>query len=229
MEKLSIIMPVYNEELTIEKSLQRVLDVEVPLEKEIIIVNDGSSDNTAQVLGNITDKRVCVLTHEKNKGKGAALRTGFDRVTGDVVIIQDADLEYDPNDYLDILIPILDDNADVVYGSRFLSGPHRVLLFWHYVGNKLITLIANILFNINLTDLETCYKAFRSDILKKMTFKSNSFAFETEFTAKVAKAKYRIYEVPIQYFGRTYDEGKKITWRDGIIALFSLLRYRLWN
>jgi glycosyltransferase involved in cell wall biosynthesis len=170
-----------------------------------------------------------VLYHNRNQGKGAALRTGFASLTGDVVIIQDADLEYDPVDYPRLLEPIIDGRADVVYGSRFLGGPHRVLFFWHYVGNKLLTLLSNALTNLNLTDIETCYKVFRSKILEDIDFRSNRFGFEPEFTAKVAKMKLRIYEVPISYSGRTYSEGKKITWKDGLMALFQIIWYRLFD
>lgn len=227
--KLSIVMPAYNEKYTIKKAIDSVLDVSLPVDKELIIVDDGSNDGTREILKKVDDGRVKIHFFEKNMGKGAALRKGFSEVSGDIVVIQDADLEYDPNDYTTLLKPILDGKADVVYGSRFLSGPHRVLLFWHFVGNKLITLVANMLYNVNLDDIETCYKMFRSDILKNIKFSSNSFGFEAEFTAKAAKNKYRIYEVPIQYSGRTYEEGKKITWRDGIIALFILLKFRLWG
>lgn len=225
--KLSVIMPVYNEYNTVKQAIQKVISVELSIEKELIIVDDGSNDGTRDILKGISDPCIKIIYHEKNKGKGAALKTGFDSVTGDIIIIQDADLEYDPNDYVHLINPIIFNKADVVYGSRFLSGPHRVLLFWHFVGNKLITLVADMLYNINLTDIETGYKAFRSKILKEIKFSSNSFGFEAEFTAKVAKRKYCIYEVPIQYLGRTYEEGKKITWRDGAIALWILLRYRI--
>lgn len=227
--KLSVVMPVYNEKSTISKAIDRVLEVKLPVEKELIVVDDGSSDGTIDVLKDIKDPEVRIFYHKENQGKGAALKTGFKESAGDLVVVQDADLEYDPNDYLILLEPILDGNADVVYGSRFLGGPHRALLFWHFVGNKLITLIADMLYNINLSDVETCYKMFRRDILDNIEFSSNSFGFEAEFTAKVAKRRYRIYEVPIQYAGRTYEEGKKITWRDGIIALWYLLKCRLWG
>lgn len=224
---LSVVMPVYNEKDTVREAVDRVLAAELPVEKELIIVDDGSTDGTRDVLKPINDKRVTIIYHERNKGKGAALKTGFNNLKGDIVIIQDADLEYDPNDYINLINPILNGRADVVYGSRFLSGPHRVLLFWHFLGNKLITLIADMLYNINLSDIETGYKAFRRKILDSIKFSSNSFGFEAEFTAKVAKRRFRIYEVPIQYLGRTYEEGKKITWRDGIIALLILLKYRV--
>jgi len=225
--KLSVIMPAYNEAATIKKAIEKVLAVEIPAEKEFIIVDDGSTDGTREILKQVSDSRIKLLFHEKNQGKGAALHTGFKNVTGDIVIIQDADLEYDPSDYIHLINPILCGHADVVYGSRFLSGPHRVLLFWHYVGNKLITLAANMLYNVNFTDIETGYKAFRSKILKEITFSSNCFGFEAEFTAKVAKKQYHLYEVPIQYMGRGYDEGKKITWRDGVTALRILLKFKV--
>lgn len=224
---LSVVMPVYNEYATVKNAIERVLAVELPIEKELIVVDDGSIDGTRDILKPINDTRVTIIYHEKNQGKGAALKTGFSNVKGDIVIIQDADLEYDPSDYINLVNPILYGKADVVFGSRFLSGPHRVLFFWHFLGNKLITLIADMLYNVNLSDIETGYKAFRREILDSIKFSSNSFGFEAEFTAKVAKQRYRIYEVPIQYSGRTYEEGKKITWRDGIIALFILLRYRI--
>ena len=222
-------MPVYNEVSTIEEIISRVNSA--AMDKEIIVVDDFSTDGTRERLEeNIQGQdNLKVLYHDRNKGKGAALRTGFASLTGDVVIIQDADLEYDPIDYPRLLEPILDGRADVVYGSRFLGGPHRVLFFWHYVGNKLLTLLSNALTNLNLTDIETCYKVFRSKILKDIDFKSNRFGFEPEFTAKVAKMKLRIYEVPISYSGRTYSEGKKITWKDGLMALFQMIWYRLFD
>jgi glycosyltransferase involved in cell wall biosynthesis len=227
--KISVVMPVYNEVDTIEEIISRVNSA--AMDKEIIVVDDFSTDGTRERLEeNIPGQdNLKVLYHDRNKGKGAALRTGFASLTGDVVIIQDADLEYDPIDYPKLLEPIIDGRADVVYGSRFLGGPHRVLFFWHYVGNKLLTLLSNALTNLNLTDIETCYKVFRSKILKDIDFKSNRFGFEPEFTAKVAKMKLRIYEVPISYSGRTYSEGKKITWKDGLMALFQMIWYRLFD
>lgn len=226
--KLSVVIPVYNEADTITEVIRRVRDT--PYDVEVIVVDDGSTDGTPDRLLALADADdLCLLRHDTNLGKGAALRTGFARVTGDVVVIQDADLEYDPRDYGKLLEPILDGRADVVYGSRFLGGPHRVLFFWHSVGNKFLTLISNAVTNLNLTDMETCYKAFRADVLKDVQIRSNRFGVEPEFTAKVAKRGLRIYEVPISYSGRNYAEGKKITWRDGVAALFAILRFRLFE
>ena len=227
--KVSVVIPVYNEIDTIEEILARV--DKVPIKKEIIVIDDLSIDGTRERLKNIVadKKNVKVIYHSRNRGKGSALRTGFESVTGDIVIIQDADLEYDPNEYPKLLEPILDGRADVVYGSRFIGGPHRVLFFWHYVGNKFLTLISNALTNLNLTDMETCYKVFKSQILKDINLKSNRFGFEPEFTAKVSKMRLRIYEVPISYSGRTYSEGKKITWKDGIVALCLIFWYRFFD
>ncbi|MEX1327837.1 MAG: glycosyltransferase family 2 protein [Desulfobacterales bacterium] len=227
--KISVVIPVYNEIDTIEEILARV--DKVPIKKEIIVIDDLSIDGTRERLKKIVaDKEnVKVIYHSRNRGKGAALRTGFESVTGDIVIIQDADLEYDPDEYPNLLEPISDGRADVVYGSRFIGGPHRVLFFWHYVGNKLLTLISNALTNLNLTDMETCYKVFKSRILKDLNLKSNRFGFEPEFTAKVSKMRLRIYEVPISYSGRTYSEGKKITWKDGIVALCLIFWYRFFD
>jgi len=227
--KLSVVIPVYNEESTIEEIVKRVDAIRI--EKEIIIVDDFSTDATREKLKEITKNRsdIKVSYHHKNRGKGAALRTGFEHVTGDIVIIQDADLEYDPKEYKRLIGPITDGVADVVYGSRFLGGPHRVLFFWHYLGNRFLTLLSNIMNNINLTDMETCYKVFKSEILKELRFKSNRFGFEPEFTAKISKKKYRIYEIPISYYGRTYEEGKKIGWKDGVVAIFYIVWYRLFN
>ena len=227
--KVSVVIPVYNEIDTIEEILARV--DKVAIKKEIIVIDDLSIDGTRERLKKIAaDKEnVKVIYHNRNKGKGAALRTGFESVTGDIVIIQDADLEYDPNEYPKLLEPITDGRADVVYGSRFIGGPHRVLFFWHYVGNKLLTLISNALTNLNLTDMETCYKVFKRQILKDINLKSNRFGFEPEFTAKVSKMRLRIYEVPISYSGRTYSEGKKITWKDGIVALCLIFWYRFFD
>jgi len=227
--KISVVIPVYNEIDTIEELVSRVLMVAI--KKEVIIVDDFSTDGTRERLKQVVQhqENVEVLYHNRNQGKGAALRTGFGSMTGDIVIIQDADLEYNPREYPKLLKPILDGQADVVYGSRFLGGPHRVLFFWHYVGNKFLTLISNILTNLNLTDMETCYKAFKRQILKDLNLKSNRFGFEPEFTAKVAEKGHRIYETPISYSGRTYSEGKKITWKDGIVAIFTILWFRFFD
>jgi glycosyltransferase involved in cell wall biosynthesis len=225
---ISVVIPVYNEVGTIEEIVSRVQAA--PMAKEIIIVDDGSTDGTQERLEKMG--RACnvkVLYHDRNQGKGAALRTGFKSVTGDLVIIQDADLEYDPKEYPKLLEPILDGRADVVYGSRFLGGPHRVLFFWHYLGNRFLTLLSNALTNLNLTDMETCYKAFRRQVLEHVTFKSDRFGFEPEFTAKIAKNGFRIYEVPISYSGRNYLEGKKITWRDGVAAILTILWFRFFD
>ena len=227
--KVSVVIPVFNEIDTIEKIVSRVQSV--AMDKEIIIVDDYSTDGTREQLKEIVknQENVKAFYHNCNRGKGAALRTGFDFVSGDIVIIQDADLEYDPREYPELLEPILDGRADVVYGSRFLSGPHRVLLFWHYVGNRFLTLLCNLMTNINLSDMETCYKVFKSEVLKGIVLKSNRFGFEPEFTIKMAKMKFRIYEVPISYSGRTYDQGKKITWKDGIVAIYTILRFRFFD
>lgn len=222
-------MPVYNEEKTIQEIVRRVQDVAI--EKEIIIVNDGSDDGTTQVLDDmVKNYDNLVLIHQnRNQGKGAALKEGFKHVTGEIILIQDADLEYDPKDYDLLLLPILDGRAEVVYGSRFLGGPHRVLFFWHYFGNKFLTLLSNLLNNLNLTDMEVGYKVFRRHILDQIHIKSNRFGFEPEFTAKIARLRTRIYEVPITYSGRSYEEGKKITWKDGIVALVCIIRFRFFK
>ncbi|MCG6916375.1 MAG: glycosyltransferase family 2 protein [Deltaproteobacteria bacterium] len=224
--KISVVIPVYNEVQTIKEIVARVQGVE--LEKEIIVVDDYSTDGTREHLREINQlhENVKVLYHDHNQGKGAALRTGFAAITGDIVIIQDADLEYDPSEYPRLLAPIVDGRADVVYGSRFLGGPHRVLFFWHYVGNKFVTLLSNMLTNLNLTDMETCYKVFKKEVLHGIKVKSNRFGFEPEFTAKIAKKGFRIYETPISYSGRTYAEGKKIGWKDGVKAIFAILWFR---
>ncbi len=227
MMKLSVVIPVYNEISTIEEILKRVQSV--PQDKEIIVIDDGSTDGTREWLEKLTMQEITVLFHSENKGKGAALRTGFEQATGDIVIIQDADLEYDPRDYDCLIGPIADGRADVVFGSRFLGGPHRVLFFWHYVGNKVLTVLSNMLTNLNLSDMETGYKAFRTSLLREVRIKSNRFGFEPEITAKFAKLKCRIYEVPISYSGRGYEEGKKITWRDGLAALFHVIRFRFFD
>jgi len=228
---LSVVIPVYNEIDTIDEILKRVKEVDVGLEKEIILVDDCSKDGTRERLQEIqqseAQNNVKVFFHEENQGKGAALRTGFEHVTGDITLIQDADLEYDPNDYPKLLEPLLDGRADAVYGSRFLGGPHRVLFFWHYTANRFLTFLSNMVTNLNLTDMETCYKVIRTSVLKEIPLKSDRFGFEPEITAKLAKRKYRIYETPISYSGRDYSEGKKINWKDGVAALFHIIRFRL--
>ena len=227
--QVSVVIPVYNEVSTIREIVVRVQAVD--LNKEIIIVDDGSTDGTRELLQEITlsHENVRVLYHDRNQGKGAALRTGFEAATGDIVIIQDADLEYDPREYPVLLEPILDGRADIVYGSRFLGGPHRVLFFWHYLGNKFLTLLSNALTNLNLTDMETCYKVFRREVLSDIQLKSNRFGFEPEFTAKIAKKEFRIYETSISYSGRTYAEGKKIGWKDGVKAIFAIIWFRFFD
>ncbi len=229
LAKISVVVPVYNEAATIEEVLGRVR--ETGIAGEIVVVDDGSSDATPEIVARVAEAapEVRLQRHERNRGKGAALRTGFEKVTGDVVIIQDADREYDPRDYEKLLEPILDGRADVVYGSRFLGGPHRVLFFWHYVGNRLLTVLSNALNNINLSDMETGYKVFRREVLDGMPLRSDRFGFEPEFTAKVARRGLRIYEVPISYSGRTYAEGKKIGWRDGVKALAAMLWFRCFD
>jgi glycosyltransferase involved in cell wall biosynthesis len=221
---LSVVMPVYNERETIEEILRRVLAV--PMRLDVIVVDDCSTDGTRDILQRLQGEMGFTLVLQPlNRGKGAALRRGFQEVTGDVVIVQDADLEYSPEEYPDLVQLICSGRADVVYGSRFL-GRHRVFMFTHYVGNCLLTLITNVLYNTMLTDMETCYKVMRVDVLRAMTLRSNGFGIEPEMTAKIFKRKYRVYEIPITYDGRGYEEGKKITWRDGITALWVLLKYR---
>lgn len=223
---LSIIVPVYNEEKTLLPLLKKVQSVQLfGLKKQILIVNDGSSDKTAQILKKLKVPGGLILQHEKNRGKGAAIRTAIPHTKGDIVIIQDADLEYDPNDYKTVLAPILSGAADVVYGSRFM-GVHRAFMLLHYLGNKLLTHVTNLLYGTILTDMETCYKAFKGEILRSLILRSNRFDFEPEVTAKVLKRGYKLFEVPISYHGRGFGEGKKITWRDGVVALVCLIRYR---
>jgi glycosyltransferase involved in cell wall biosynthesis len=243
--KLSIVIPVFNERDTIFEILRRVLDASI--RKEIIVIDDCSSDGTREILEGLAELEtkgasqapagdggdpleltdIRFLFQGKNQGKGAALRRGFGVATGDIVLVQDADLEYDPRDYPKLLEPILDGRADVVYGSRFLGGPQRVHYFWHYVANKTLTLLSDMATNLKLTDMETCYKMFRREVLKDIQIKSDRFGFEPEITAKVAKGNWRVYEVPISYAGRTYEEGKKITWKDGVQALWCIIRYKL--
>ena len=228
MLKLSIVIPIYNERKTLETLIAKVNAVDY--DKEIILVDDFSTDGTREILKVYENKEnFKVLYHNHNQGKGAALRTGFSNVNGDIIIIQDADLEYNPSDYGTLLEPILDGRADVVYGSRFLGGPHRVLFFWHSVGNMVLTTFSNMFTNVNLTDMETGYKVFTKEVNKRLTIKCNRFGFEPEFTAKVAKNNFRIYEVPISYNGRDYSEGKKITWKDGIAAIWYIFKFRFTN
>jgi glycosyltransferase involved in cell wall biosynthesis len=228
--KLSIVIPVYNEQDTLEEIFRLVQ--ETPYHKEIILVDDASTDGSREILSRLSEnnENVRVFYHNDNQGKGAALRTGFAQVTGDLVIIQDADLEYRPVDYPALLEPIENDLADVVYGSRLIGGrPHRVLFFWHFMGNKVVTTLSNMFTNLNLSDMETGYKVFKAEVLKDIRIKSNRFGVEPELTAKIAKGRWRIYEVPIQYHGRDYSQGKKITWRDGLAAIFHILRFRFWD
>lgn len=228
MMKLSIVIPCYNEMNTIEAIVHKVRTVDLKgLSRELVIVDDGSKDGTRDYLDTL---RACedvqIIFHEQNRGKGAALRTGFALATGDVIVVQDADLEYDPNEYTRLLQPILDGQADVVYGSRFIGGDsHRVLYFWHSLGNKVLTLMSNMFTNLNLTDMEVCYKLFKREVLDKIELKENRFGFEPEFTAKAARQGFIFYEVGISYYGRTYAEGKKINWKDGIRAIYVILKY----
>lgn len=226
--KISVVMPVYNELPTLRLAVERV--VHAPLELEVLCVDDGSTDGSGQVLQELQSQypQVRVLRQTRNLGKGAALRRGIQEATGDFLIVQDADLEYDPADYPSLLEPLLQGQADVVYGSRFLgSRPHRVLYFWHSMGNRILTFVSNCLTNINLTDMETCYKAFRREVIQAIPLQENRFGFEPEITVKIAKRRLRIYEVGIGYWGRTYEEGKKISWRDGLRALWCLIKYSI--
>ncbi|HEV8663311.1 MAG TPA: glycosyltransferase family 2 protein [Candidatus Methylomirabilis sp.] len=243
--KLSVVIPVYNERETIEELLRRVQAVEI--EKEIIVVDDGSTDGTREFLRGLAQvasgapggaasppagdplrtENIRAFFQEKNQGKGAALRRGITEAQGEIIVVQDADLEYDPEDYHRLLDPMKRGMADVVYGSRFLGGPHRVLFFWHYVGNRILTTLSNMFTDLNLSDVWTCYKAFRREVLQQIDLREAGFGFEPEVTAKVAKGRWRVYEVPISYWGRTYAEGKKITWKDGIRAIYCILRYNL--
>lgn len=224
---VSVVMPAYNEAQTVETALRRVRGVALRL--EIIVVNDASTDGTREILEKLATERLVdrVVHHEKNRGKGAAIRSGVAAATGDALVVQDADLEYDPADLPALLKPISEGKADAVYGSRFQGGPHRVLYFWHYLGNRFLTLLSNMFTNLNLTDLETCYKLVRMDLIKRLPLSSNRFGFEVEITARLAQAHARIWEMPISYSGRTYAEGKKITWKDGVAAMFHVVRYNL--
>jgi glycosyltransferase involved in cell wall biosynthesis len=229
--RLSVVVPVYNERHTIEEIVERIRAVPIP--KQIVLVDDGSSDGTREVLAAMQDQEdLRVILHDRNQGKGAAIRTGFQGATGDIVLIQDADLEYDPVEYPQLIRPIVQGVADVVYGSRFLTdGPHRVLYFWHSVANRFLTTLSNMFTDLNLTDMETCYKVFRRDVVDAITptLKENRFGIEPELTAKVARRKYRVYEIGISYFGRTYAEGKKIGLRDALHAVWCILRYWKWD
>jgi glycosyltransferase involved in cell wall biosynthesis len=224
--KLTVIIPTYNEVGTIFEVIKKVK--EVSSDKEIIVVDDGSTDGIRNILKERRDG-VKVLFHDTNKGKGAAIRTALPHITGDIVIIQDADLEYDPSEYPRLISPILEGKADVVYGSRLMGGPHRVLFYWHSVGNKIITTLSNIFTDLNLSDMETGYKVFRAEVLKKIKIESNRFGFEPEITAKIAKMGCRVYEVPISYWGRDYSEGKKIKWKDGVAAIYWIIKYNLFR
>jgi glycosyltransferase involved in cell wall biosynthesis len=238
MTRLSVVVPIYNEETTVEHLLAEVGRCPLPQEidqVEVVTVDDGSADRSWELVKSFTfaarddgvELSKCLYRHQQNQGKGAALRTGLQQSTGDIILIQDADLEYDPHDYPTLLQPILSGQADVVYGSRFLGGPHRVLFFWHYVGNKLLTIFSNMLTDLNLTDMETCYKVFTRKVLDSIRLTSNRFGFEPEFTARVAQLRCRVYEVAVSYHGRTYQEGKKIGWRDGFEAIWCILKFNL--
>jgi glycosyltransferase involved in cell wall biosynthesis len=226
--KLSIVVPVYNEVATLEKIIAAIKAVDVGMEKEIVLVDDCSKDGTRELLQQlqVKDPTLAVYFHEVNQGKGGALHTGFQKATGDYVLIQDADLEYDPNEYPQLLAPLLSGRADVVFGSRFLGGgAHRVVFYWHFVGNRFLTWLSNMTTNLNLTDMEVCYKVFKREVIQAIPLREKRFGFEVEITAKVARRHLRVYEVPISYYGRDYSEGKKIGWKDGVSAIRCILRY----
>ena len=228
--KLSIVIPCFNEKATILELIDAVQSAPIQ-DRQIIIVDDGSTDGTIEILKRIEgEDEIDIIYHETNKGKGAALSTGFAAATGDICIVQDADLEYDPQEFPLVIQPILDGKADVVFGSRFQSGrPHRVVYFWHRIGNGLLTLLSNIFTDLNLTDMETCYKAFKREVIQSITIEEKRFGFEPEVTAKISKKNLRIYEVGISYYGRTYSEGKKIGWKDGVRAIYCILKYNTWK
>jgi glycosyltransferase involved in cell wall biosynthesis len=223
--KLSVIVPVYNERNTVVEIIRRMRAVDLPIDREFVVVDDGSTDGTRAVLTQLGDSTVKIVTHPQNRGKGAAIRTALEHVTGDLVLIQDADLEYDPEDWPKLLAPVFRGKAQVVYGSRF-TGERRNMLFMHWIGNRMLSLVTNALYNTTLSDMETCYKLFDRDVLRGITIESNRFDFEPEITAKILRKGVRIYEVPISYAGREFDEGKKITWRDGFAALWALVKFR---
>jgi glycosyltransferase involved in cell wall biosynthesis len=233
--KLSVVIPLYNERTFFPQLLEQVRAV--PLEKEVIVVEDCSTDGTRELARELAAagwpgdplNTLRVVFHDRNRGKGAAIRTGLAEVRGDIVIVQDADLEYDPRDYPALIKPILEGRADAVYGSRFLGGPHRTHMFWHFAGNRFLTLVSNVFTNLNLTDMETCYKVFRAEYAPKIVLRSDRFGFDPEITARLAHLKCRFYEVPISYYGRDYAEGKKITWRDGFVVLHAILKYNTWD
>lgn len=228
--ELSVLVPVYNEAETIAEILRRVRAVDTGLEREIVVVDDGSTDGTREILqqqGSAED--TIVIYHETNQGKGAAVRTALQHATGDILLVQDADLEYDPREYSDLLKPILEDRSQVVYGSRFRGGPHKAMFFWHMVGNKFLTLVTNVLYNTILSDMETCYKVFTREVADKLRLRSPRWGFDPEITTQILKMGYRIYEVPISYTGREFYEGKKISWRDGLVVLWTLLKYRFFG
>jgi len=236
IQKLSVIIPAYNEEATLTKILDRILQVDLGLiQKEIIIINDYSTDKTQEIaeayINNHSNVNIRLINQEKNQGKGAALHKGIANATGEYLIIQDADLEYDPKEYNDLLKPVFNDHADAVYGSRFMgNNPHRILFFWHTIGNKLLTFLSNMFTNLNLTDMETCYKLFRTEMIQDIRLKENRFGFEPEVTAKVSRVpNVKIYEVGISYYGRTYEEGKKINWKDGVKAIYCIFKYNLFS